>query len=132
MILAVFSAGACGNRVQDLQKVFSKPEYQATADHWGEARRRKLLAQWLETKGVKSHEFQSGELVGKYRRVTLRSGGKAPAKRVTLALNYNNPGQAECDRSMFAYLPGALARGESLDFVMTESCIDLTAYAEQP
>lgn len=126
---------------------FAKPEFIPSrgigADGWAEARRRQMLKSYIRAQGLSYEEHQlplADDHGGKYRDTSIRLAGqgKTGIRRVSLSLKPLKDGlpdaefrerQQSCDAALLASLKGLPEerhKWQSLEFLPTESCIDLT------
>ncbi len=136
LILAhILLLGCAGGRAADLvllRATFLKPEYQGGHDGWGAARRRRLLAQFLQSRAIDFETVTESRSLrnphDKYRKVHLRTLSRGEKKTkityLTYVLDAAQPlQQKRCDDLLFA----GLARlgdgsGQTVQFGMDSAC----------
>ncbi len=114
------------------------------ADGWAEARRRQLLKSYFRGRSLIYSETQlvpsAAAQANKYRDVALEIKGRGESSRLTVsfALKPVKSGEAEvqfreaqrrCDQAMFSFLAALetnLDPVQSIQFLATENCLDLT------
>jgi hypothetical protein len=143
--------GACGRKPETLDSLknsFGKSEFIPShglgADGWAEARRRQLLKAYFKNRSLHYSETQltpaAAAEPNKYRDVSLflKGQGKSNRLAISFALKPGKSGAADagfresqqrCDQALFSFmatLDTHLEDVQSIEFLVTENCLDLT------